>query len=573
MNSIRNSQFAIDMEKATKKWGPIVEKLGVTDKERIASLCEYAEMHASSIASGAVTSGMLKENVMYANASNTGGMGAVTFPTLSGTPGTIGSYGSGDLGQTLLPASLKIAAMTVGLELVPTINVNSNRVDFLYWDFTYDDNASLGAEDERASTFKIDISGVSGLETYIRTTMTSLGVTEGRGTLSAPIYFDISGTSAATLTAPAGSKAGWLQFKGFSRIDGKPMFRAYIQKNTASSGAWTFSTSLNTFAAAGTILSQLQVADFLNSTISTVGAALNPTLVSLNEDFIDDFTSNRSSGSMTRAQWDTDEAGKIGVTSQTASIEIGVVHVSAALRLSEIGDWKRMYGVDVVEKTKAQLVNQISQKISNQIVQAVKAQGLLNRATAPSAPTGLQAGLTLASIADGKIFDFSVSATAGSLGGEHNASIARKLWGKVMSASYFVAQDGRIGGIDYVITSSTVAGILKAIERYTINPMDGKLAGPNQLMPAGSIDGIKIYVDPYANLGDLTIYMGRKGKADEPGVKFFAYMLAENVEVVSERTMAPHLYMYSRYAVGTFGFFPHKQYMAIKVEDVNGILY
>ena len=38
-----------------------------------------------------------------------------------------------------------------------TINVNSNHVDFLYWDFTYDDNASLGAEDERASTFKIDI--------------------------------------------------------------------------------------------------------------------------------------------------------------------------------------------------------------------------------------------------------------------------------------------------------------------------------------------------------------------------------------------------------------------------------
>jgi len=571
---IRNSQLVIDMDKATKKWSPIVEKLGITDKERIASLCEYAEMHAAALQSGAVTSGMVKENVMYANGSNTSGMGAVSFPSLSGTPGTIGgTFGSGDLGQTLLPASLKIAAMTVGLELVPTINVNSNRVDFLYWDFRYDDNVSLGAEDERASTFKIDISGVAGLETYIRTTMTSLGVTEGRGTISAPIYFDISGTSAATLTAPAGTKANWLQFKGFSRIDGKPMFRAYIQKNTASSGAWTFSTALNTFAAAGTILSQLQVADFLNSTISAVGIAMNPTLVSLNEDFIDDFTSSRKAGTMTRAEWDTDEAGKIGVTSQTASIEIGVVHVSAALRLSEIGDWKRMYGVDVVEKTKAQLVNQISQKISNEIVQAVKAQGLLNRATAPAAPSGLAAGLALASINDGKIFDFSVSATAGSLGGEHSASIARKLWGKVMSASYFVAQDGRIGGIDYVITTSTVAGILKSIERYTINPMDGKLAGPNQLMPAGSIDGIKIYVDPYANLGDLTMYMGRKGKSDDPGVKFFAYMLAENVEVVSERTMAPHLYMYSRYAVGTFGFFPHKQYMAIKVEDVNGILY
>ena len=571
---IRNSQLVIDMEKASKKWGPIVEKLGITDKERIASLCEYAQMHAAALQSGAVTSGLVKENAMYANGSNTGGMGAVSFPSLSGTPGTIGgTYGSGDLGQTLLPASLKIAAMTVGLELVPTINVNSNRVDFLYWDFTYDDNASLGAEDERASTFKIDISSVAGLETYIRTTMTSLGVTEGRGTISAPIYFDISGTAAATLTAPTGSKANILQFKGFSRIDGKPMFRAYIQKNTASSGAWTFSASLNTFAAAGTILSQLQIADFLNSTISTVGSPLNPQLVSLNEDFIDDFTTNRQAAPLTRAQWDTDEAGKIGVTSQTASIEIGVAHVSAALRLSEIGDWKRMYGVDVVEKTKAQLVNQISQKISKEIVDKVKALGLQNRTSAPAAPTGLQAGLTLASIADGKIYDFSVSATAGSLGGENHLSIANKLWGKIMQASYYVSMDGRIGGIDYIVTTATVAGILKNIARYTLNPMDGKIAGPNQLMPAGQIDGVKIYVDPYANFGDLTVYMGRKGKSDDPGLKFFAYMLAEQVEVVSERTMAPHMYMYSRYAVGTFGWFPHKQYMAIKIEDVNGILY
>jgi hypothetical protein len=72
---------------------------------------------------------------------------------------------------------------------------------------------------------------------------------------------------------------------------------------------------------------------------------------------------------------------------------------------------------------------------------------------------------------------------------------------------------------------------------------------------------------------DLTVYMGRVGKTDEPGLKFLAYMLAESVEIVSEKTMAPRLYMYSRYAVTEFGFFPEKQYMALKVEDVNGLLY
>lgn len=566
---MRNSQIVIDMDKAVKKWKPIVEKLGITNPEKLNSMCEYAEMHAS-----AIQSGMVKENVMYANGANTAGMGAVAFPGLTGVAGTQGTLGSGDLGQTLLPASLKIAAMTIGLELVPTINVNSNRVDFLYWDWTYDDVASLGVNDERASTFKIDISGVAGLEAFIRGAMATFGVTEGRGTISAPIYFDITGTNPQTLTPPSPTAVtNWLQFKGFSRIDGKPMFRAYIQKNTASAGAWTFAAGLNTFPATGSILTAMQVADFLNSTISSVGVALNPQLVSLNEDFIDDFTTNRQSTPLTRSQWDTDEAGKIGPSSKTASIEIGVAHVSAALRLSEIGDWKRMYGVDVVEKTKAQLINQISQKISMEIVTNVKRLALANRATAPVAPAGLAAGLVLGGITDGRIFDYSVSATAGTLGGENNLSIANKLWGKVLQSSYYVATDGRIGGIDFIVTSGTVAGILKNVARYTLNPLDAKLAGPNQLMPAGTIDGIKIYVDPYMSPADLTIYGGRKGTNDTPGLKFFAYMLAENVEVVSERTMAPHLYMYSRYAVGEFGFFPQKQYMAIKIEDVNGILY
>lgn len=579
---LRNSQLVIDMDKAIKKWKPIVEKLGITNAEKINELCEYAEMHAS-----AITAGMVKENVAYANPSNTAGMGNVVFPGLSGQAGLTGTAGSGDLGQTLLPASLKIAAQTIGLELVPTINVNSNRIDLLYFDFTYDDVANVNTGDERASTFKFRPTAdadLTALVAYLRAEMVANGVTELRGQISKALYFHFSGGSLGSAVAaydatvaPTGSKQGWLQFKGFSRIDGLPMFRAYIQSNTASAGAWTFNTALNTFPVTGNITSLLSAGvldDTLTSPASlTINAVSAVALVSLNEDFIDDFTTGRQKPALTRGQWEADEAGKIGPNSFTKSVEIGVAHVSAALRLSEIGDWKRMYGVDVVEKTKAQLVNQISQKISKEIVDAVKDMGLKNRATAPAAPATMAAGLTAGGITDGKIFDMSVTAIAGVLGGEHNVSISRKLWAKVQQASYFVANDGRIGGIDYVITSGTVAGLLKSIERYTINPLDGKLAGPNQLQPAGSIDGIKIYVDPYMGPADLTVYMGRVGKKEEPGIKFLAYMLAENVEVTSEKTMAPRLYMYSRYAVCDFGFFPEKQYMAIKIEDNSGILY
>ncbi len=578
----RNSQLTVDMSKAIAKWKPIVEKLGVTSTERINELCEYAEMHSNNLIGG-----MVKENVAYANPANTAGMGAVSFPTLSGTPGLPGGAGSGDLGQTLLPASLKIAANTPGLELVPTINVNSNRVDLLYFDWAYDDTNGFD-NDERSSTFKFRPTADANLTTlkaFLRAEMTANGVTELRGRLSKSLYFHISGGALGAAVAaydatvkPTGSLLGWVQFKGFSRIDEMPMFRVYTQSNTASSGAWTFNQTLNTFPATGSIISLLSagvIDDTLTSAAShTITAVSTVSLVSLNEDIIDDFTTAREKNAMTRGAWDTDEAGKIGPNSSVKSVEIGVAHVSAALRLSEIGDWKRMYGVDVVEKTKAQLVNQISQKISIEIVEKVKEMGLRNRTTAPAAPAAMAAALAGGGITDGKMFDMSVTAIASALGGEHNASIARKLWSKINQASYYVATDGRIGGIDYIVTSGAVASILKSIESYSINPMPAtRMAIQGQLQPAGVIDGVKMYVDPYMSALDLTVYMGRVGKTDEPGIKFLAYMLAENVEITSEKTMAPRLYMYSRYAVTEFGFFPEKQYMAIKVEDINGILY
>ena len=567
----KSSNLVVDMNKAITRWKPIVEKLGVTNAQRINELCEYAEMHSS-----AITAGMVKENVAYANPANTAGMGAVAMPVMGNTPGIPGQAGSGDLGQTLLPASLKIAANTPGLELLPTINVNSNRVDLLYFDFKYDDVASLDINDERASTFKFASDDVTAA---MKSHMLANGITELRGRISAPLYWNLTTGTVNTTGPGAGSKAGWLQFKGFSRIDGRPMFRAWIQSNTASSGAWQFSTALNTFPATLSILTHIQAGVFTDADAQTPGAqagtsadATDISMVSLNEDFIDDFTSARKSSTMTRGEWDTDEAGKIGPDSFVKSVQIGVVHVSGALRLSEIGDYKRMYGVDIVERTKAQLVGQIQQKISVEIVEKVKEMGLKNRATAPVAPTGLAGGLALAGITDGTMFDMSVSATAGLLGGEQSASIARKLVAKIHQASAFVATDGRIGGIDYIISSGTVVSTIRSIAGYTVNPFDAKLGGPMQLQPAGTIDGIKVYIDPHMNPADLTVYMGRVGTKEDPGLKFLAYMLAESVEIISEKTMAPRLYMYSRYAVTEFGYFPEKQYMAIKVEDVEGIL-
>jgi hypothetical protein len=110
------SHIRIDKNKAVKKWTPVLENMGVTG-ERIEWMSEMAEFHA------------LNENA-YGN-STSAGMGAILNPVVGGLPGLAGggagfgsslglgsTPGSGDVGQNLLPVAMKIAAQTIGLDLV-----------------------------------------------------------------------------------------------------------------------------------------------------------------------------------------------------------------------------------------------------------------------------------------------------------------------------------------------------------------------------------------------------------------------------------------------------------------------
>ena len=100
------SNIRIDKSKALKKWGPVLENMGVSGEERLDWMSEYAEFHS------------INENA-YVNAA-IAGMGAVTSPqpstyagftNVAGLSSNLGGYaaGSGDLGQNLLPVAMKIA--------------------------------------------------------------------------------------------------------------------------------------------------------------------------------------------------------------------------------------------------------------------------------------------------------------------------------------------------------------------------------------------------------------------------------------------------------------------------------
>jgi hypothetical protein len=564
------SHIRIDKSKALKKWGPVLENMGVTG-ERVDWMSEYAEYHS------------INENA-YVNTSNVAGMGAVVPAYPSSLPGALtgtnwsnngGIAGSGDVGQNLLPVAMKIAAQTIGLDLVAVKPTPGPKIDLLYIDFQYDDTRSTG-QDERPQVFKLNATNITTVAAAMLTGVGANILQASGGLQNGPFYYSINTTGVTGLGATistsinaTASKEGVVEFLGFSRIDGFPMFKAYRQPNTAhgytgTTGAtalWSFDQDRNTFVSTTSMTSQITSV----AGVAVVGDSIE--LVSALEDHIPGFSANWKQGGtgftgnypMDRAMDDDTYAGVIGPKISSKSVAVGTIEVSSALRRTEIEDIKANTGMDIVQKMESILVNELSQTISKQIVSKIFEMGDLNRTSAP-----IQTGTTT-------IFDLN-TAYVSSVGGETTHAVQRKLITKIAHASNYIATEGRVGPAQYLITNGGLAAALQDIAGYTINPVKSKMNSQGQLYPVGSIGDISIYVDPYMKYNDNRIVLGRKNNPDQPGIIFVPYLMAQSISLISEATFAPRMLLRSRYAVTEVGWFPQKQYMTIKVTDAAQLL-
>lgn len=608
----------IDRQKAINKWAPVLENMGVADSEKVEWMSEYAELHAINESGNA-----------YANVSNVAGLGSVTAPAPSTLPGTtIGTnwssnvpsgyngLGSGDLGQNLLPVAMKIAAQTIGLDLVAVKPSPGPKMDLLYIDFQYDDT-NLGNSDERPQIFKLNFSAGSSATYSAFTTMidavlatysliqTVGGLTKQDGSV-ARVWTSITGTnsvaspfnstidvaatgavgankSVASTVDPnsAGSSlTNIVEFLGYSRIDGYPMFRAYKQANTAqtnnypyvnntSTGAttlWGYDTTRNTFDSNSSMVSQIT---------RVFGADLNGQftieLVSALEDQIPGYVSNWNGGGkypMDRAAEENIYAGQIGPKISSKSIAVGTVEVSSALRRTEIEDIKANTGMDIVQKMESILVNELSQTISKQIVGKVFEMGGINRLSAPS----FTGNTSYNSIANATVFDIDTAYVQAGPGGETTQSVQRKLITKLLNASNYIATEGRVGPAQFIVTNGALAAAIVDVSGYTISPLKSKLNNAGQLYPVGEVAGMQVFVDPYMKYNDNRICLGRKNNPDQPGIIFVPYLMAQSISIISEATFAPRMLLRSRYAIAEVGWYPQKQYMTIIVNDTNNYL-
>jgi len=574
------SHIRIDKSKALKKWAPVLENMGVTGEDRVEWMSEYAEFHS------------INENA-YVNASNVSGMGGVfaaqpaayAGQTIGGSlasTGVAGTIGSGDVGQNLLPVAMKIAAQTIGLDLVAVKPTPGPKIDLLYVDFRYDDTP-LGADAERPQVFKLNATNISTINAAMLTGGGSTILQTSGGLQNGKFYYSINSTGATNLSSATVSttlpsnKEGVVEFLGFSRIDGFPMFRAFRQANIASSyagspssasSAWAFDATKNTFNATQSMVAQIASV----AGVAVTGGSIE--LVSALEDHIPGFSANWNQGGtgftgnypMDRDMDDNSYSGVIGPKISSKTVAVGTIEVSSALRRTEIEDIKANTGMDIVQKMESILVNELSQTISKQIVAKIFEMGDLNRVNAPlyngSSPL---AGQT--------IFDLNTAyVSIASVGGETTHAVQRKLITKIAHASNYIATEGRVGPAQYLITNGGLAATLQDIAGYTINPLKSKMNASGQLYPVGSIGDISIYVDPYMRYDDNRIVLGRKNNPDQPGIIFVPYLMAQSISIISETTFAPRMLLRSRYAVTEVGWFPQKQFMTIRVTDAAGLL-
>lgn len=607
----------IDNQKAINKWKPVLESLGVSDPYRMKWMSEYAEMHS------------LNENVAYSTLGNLNGMGPVVAAQPSTTPGLVwgdytsggaGGIGSGDIGQNLLPVSMKIAAQTIGLDLVAVKPASSPKVDLLFVDFKYDNLADSTLKDERPIMFSLNLPSLTALNAALKAAMlvtvdaNGSPVREKVGGLTNPVYVHLSGgtltvnnttanvgttTSLANYFAKGATaalstdiiafdpnltnypknttlaKEGWMEFLGWSRINGYPMFRVFRQFNPGANNAgWGFVDDRNTFpTAAYSIIDLLnsgvvmEVADSAGAptTVALTGATID--LISLLEDHIPGFSAGwYMNKPMTRDEDERTYPNVIGPDIFTKTIQVGDIEITSSLKRTQIEDIKAATGMDIVQKLESVLVNELTQTISKQIVAKVTELADKNRIAWTTPKDG--AGVSK--------FDFNVdtylAVGAATPGGETTHSIQRKLIAKLNNASNFIATEGRVGPAQYLVTNGNLASVIQDVAGYTLNPVKANLNANGQLFPMGNVGNISIYVDPYQRWDDNRIFLGRKNSVEQPGLVFVPYLMAQSIQLISEATWAPRMMIRSRYAVADIGFFPWKQFMTILVTDSAGVL-
>lgn len=287
---------------------------------------------------------------------------------------------------------------------------------------------------------------------------------------------------------------------------------------------------------------------------------------------------------MRRGVGETSYYRTMGLQAFTKFVEAETFQVAAQVTTEQIQDLNRQYGIDVVSMMENALVNEISQSINKHILSRGFALGWQNHANfAAVEGTNLNLNLTTtAGVTSAQFIGQTGSLVSISIGGfqnfggatanfENQGTVQRRVQSKILAGANVIAQRGRRGPGNFVVTNLQIGTALQDSAQFTFYPLANTVNQNNgALYPLGTLAGMTIYIDPNMNYDDTRILIGRKGADEEPGLKFMPYLMAESIQTIAEGTMSPKIAVKSRYALVEAGFHPETQYFTLLVNLKGG---
>jgi hypothetical protein len=560
-------------QNGTQMWSKMLkENFNVTDNEKLNWVSQYASIHEIyesnlGVNGGAMVPGANGVGPMYTTPLNTTGMGNPAAPgyvngqvPMNGKDFRAQSVGSGELPLSTLPMALNVALMTIGLELVPVVPTKGPWALLSYMDFPY-------------AGGKLNVAG----------NLTSFDG-KGTGRENKPLYVKfLANASTDFVAAKAAVKAGDTVtvagngvtftgiFKDWGRMDGGMILETVScvkgSDNVAIADLFVGDGAVE--ATAGAAKVALRKVDFAQTMV----------------DFIDGFA-NFATGKaepMSRAENETGTGNTIGLRLFSKWIQVGSYEVTGTVTRQQLQDLP-LYGTDAVGKVMEAMQNELTQSINARILERVFALGVTN-AVNQKLFQGVDLNLWMGTADTQSLADTTIKHYRDIDGVDHKTAAwklvnsevntsaenlhtrQRRIASRILAATNLIQVTGRRGRATWVVTNAQVATALQDCSGYVVAPMANTMSqdGTQNLYLAGTLAGLKVYVDPYMTWEDTRVCVGRKGDANSPGVVFMPYILADQVTITAEGTMAPKMLVNSRYALADAGFYPETQYYTFAV--------
>jgi len=572
------------------KWAPMLEQAGVADKSRLKWVSKYAHFHALNEAE------MGGVSTPYATLYNVPGVGNAVPASSAATTGaqfTGNSVkGSGDKWPALLPMALQVAARTVGFDIVNVVPMPGPTGVVSYLDYVYAGgkqpfgaqpaNSPANRNPESAGAYTPNATGAFEAPHAFKVSLS--GIDASTLAVGAAVIFS---SNDASIGVSAQMTSTYI---GKSRIDGFGMFKTGVFSNGATNLADVFDGI--TFVS-GTGITDASIVNY-------------PSLISTLEDQVQGFAGAGAQNTdewggtfvsgtqlyepMERGVGEMEYPKALGLQVFTKFVQVGTYQVSVSVTQEQIQDLNKQWGIDVIAMVENAGINEISQSINKHILSRVMGLGWKNHIKADSVE-GINLNVNLTSTTDGTTAayaypdngvvttaamatkGFALYAPGSTNGFENQDTVIKRVMAQILAAGNVVAQRGRRGPANFVVTNLKLATALQTNSQYTFSPMANTFTQTNgSLYPLGTIAGMTVYVDPNMVYDDTRVLVGRKGASDEPGTVFCPYLMAESVKLITEGTGAPKVIIKSRYALVDAGFHPETQYMTIFIKTNPGAI-